>query len=1134
MNKTTVKIISCLFTVISGILVAQSCTDEIPRVFENTVMSLERMSLNLSAGSAQFDTYQQSGQTVTVRAENIDWEFTDIPEWISVTPVSGSGDTEVRIEISENPVAVNRVGVLTFRSVGSAWNYSTPYTVSQYRAPYSISLPVDTVQVLSESTTRTVQVDVNTDTWKIIIPESMDWCTARKAEGGLVITVDENSAAYARKGVIELHTDDVSAYLTVSQHPAGVKSVTSSVDFNVEGGTKSMGVDISASWSIDNIYSWIDVGTMSGDAGFVTLPIQVTPNYDIRSRDGYIYIVISSDNKIAIPVHQQGIDFRVDESVNVPSTGSTSRLDIHTNMPWKFCIDSIPGWISVDPQSGTGSTQVLLTVKPNMTTNLRSASLPIDIMSHDGSSILSHTAVDVIQDGFTFGADSTAVYFSDIAGTISFNIKSDGYWSAHAKENWITISPDDGRGNAQIQVSVTANMDSTARMGSVILMTEGSRDTISVYQAGKVLNVSSKVLAFHSQRDSAKVSLRANGPWTASASAGWIELSESEGDGNCDITIIVQDNPFASSRLGEVIVTRGGYNPVKISVTQAGRYLNISTNYIVFFDKGGTSEPITVQTDGTWTIATPDWIIVNKETESQFTITVPENTGTNTRTATLSVYMTDLTNGSLQRTITVLQGAHFEAEYVDLGLSVYWATCNVGATTPEGYGNMYSWGEITTNYHSWYYYTWCNGTQSTLKKYNSYSDYGYGGFVDYKTVLDPADDVAGIMWGGDWRMPTKYEFDELVNNCVWVWTTQGGVNGYRITSLVPGYTDRSIFLPAAGASWGSSGKEGDYWQSNVSFNPGFSWNMHFHSGYYSVGDDNRCNGYPIRPVRNSPSSDNVSVILSRTAMSIAEGKTDTILATVRQKYEITGHDVQWSSSNNSIATVTPSGVVTGVAPGICTITASTGSAQAECLVNVTSISVTPEYVDLGLSVNWATFNVGADRPEGFGDYFAWGETESKSSYYWSSYKYCNGSDYHNITKYCNSSEWGTVDNKFYLEPVDDAATILWGDDWRMPRPEEMEELIQNCTWVWTSLNGVDGYMITSNVAGYTDRSIFLPATGVCGVDNQMGVGFNGQYWTSSSADAGFAAAWKLIFNQGFFSVNSDNRFYGYPIRPVTK
>ncbi|MBR5532185.1 MAG: T9SS C-terminal target domain-containing protein, partial [Bacteroidales bacterium] len=127
-----------------------------------------------------------------------------------------------------------------------------------------------------------------------------------------------------------------------------------------------------------------------------------------------------------------------------------------------------------------------------------------------------------------------------------------------------------------------------------------------------------------------------------------------------------------------------------------------------------------------------------------------------------------------------------------------------------------------------------------------------------------------------------------------------------------------------------------------------------------------------------------------------------------------------------------------------------------------------EYVDLGLpsGIKWATCNVGANSPEDYGDYFAWGETEPKDYYDWSTYKYCNGS-YDIMTKYFTDSDYGTVDNKTTLELTDDAAHVNWGGNWRMPTKAEQDELrnTDNCTWEWTTLNGVEGYKVISKKNG---------------------------------------------------------------------
>ena len=151
-----------------------------------------------------------------------------------------------------------------------------------------------------------------------------------------------------------------------------------------------------------------------------------------------------------------------------------------------------------------------------------------------------------------------------------------------------------------------------------------------------------------------------------------------------------------------------------------------------------------------------------------------------------------------------------------------------------------------------------------------------------------------------------------------------------------------------------------------------------------------------------------------------------------------------------------------------------------------------EAVDLGLSVKWATMNVGANSPEEYGDYFAWGETTPKETYSLETYKWCKGSQY-TLTKYCNNSGYGTVDNKTVLDPEDDAAHVNWGGTWRIPTDKEYEELVDNCTWIWTTLNGVNGY----NVIGSNGNSIFLPAAGYRSYDSLSTDGSRGNYWSSS-------------------------------------
>ena len=185
---------------------------------------------------------------------------------------------------------------------------------------------------------------------------------------------------------------------------------------------------------------------------------------------------------------------------------------------------------------------------------------------------------------------------------------------------------------------------------------------------------------------------------------------------------------------------------------------------------------------------------------------------------------------------------------VDLGLSVKWANHNVGATAPEEYGGYYAWGETEENSdYSWSTYKWCYGSYNTMKKYCTNSSYGTT--VDNKTVLDPADDVAHVSWGGNWRMPTLAEIKELKSKCSWRWTTVNGINGYKVT----GPNGNSIFLPAAGRRLGtelySRGSSGRYWSGTLGEDYGYdACGLNFGSGCRYWYNYNRYNGHTVRPV----------------------------------------------------------------------------------------------------------------------------------------------------------------------------------------------------------------------------------------------------------------------------------------------
>ena len=180
-------------------------------------------------------------------------------------------------------------------------------------------------------------------------------------------------------------------------------------------------------------------------------------------------------------------------------------------------------------------------------------------------------------------------------------------------------------------------------------------------------------------------------------------------------------------------------------------------------------------------------------------------------------------------------------------------------------------------------------------------------------------------------------------------------------------------------------------------------------------------------------------------------------------------------------------------------------------------------IDLGTSVKWASFNLGATKPEEFGHYYAWGETEpNKTSYSWTSYKWSDGSK-SNLNKYT------IYDNKTALDVEDDAAHALLGEKWRMPTKEELQELSLSCSWTKKTVNGVAGYEGKSN---YTGNTIFLPMCGVFRESEIKEIGQTGIYWSSDQANTKWKAESLYMMTNTSPQMGEDERAYGYSIRPV--
>lgn len=281
-----------------------------------------------------------------------------------------------------------------------------------------------------------------------------------------------------------------------------------------------------------------------------------------------------------------------------------------------------------------------------------------------------------------------------------------------------------------------------------------------------------------------------------------------------------------------------------------------------------------------------------------------------------------------------------------------------------------------------------------------------------------------------------------------------------------------------------------------------------------------------------------SLILNKTSITLKVGQSYKL--TVKGKFSLTNKP-QWSSLNEKIAKVSSTGKVSAIAVGRAKIVAKFGKKVGYCVVTVVTAddsgagntSVPGAYcdvVDLGLSVKWATCNLGARKPGEFGDYFAWGETQPKKYFDFDNLKYSVNAMGFEFTKYVTNKGSGSVDGRSVLEPSDDAAYKAC-KAFATPTIEEWEELVTKCKWTLGNQDGNRGYIVT----GPSGKSIFLPAAGFyyCERGNQVGV--DGYYWSASLNKRSNNAAWKLMFDRaGQNYTSSGSRSAGLTIRPVCR
>lgn len=448
-----------------------------------------------------------------------------------------------------------------------------------------------------------------------------------------------------------------------------------------------------------------------------------------------------------------------------------------------------------------------------------------------------------------------------------------------------------------------------------------------------------------------------------------------------------------------------------------------------------------------------------------------------------------------------------DIELIDLGLSVRWANMNIDASAPSRNGGYYAWGETTTkSIYSWATYTHCSGSASSCQD--------IGSNISMNFIYDRAYNLSSKIC-----MPTAAQWEELITQCTWTAATVDGVKGYT----VKGPSGKTIFLPFSGCSYdGSShgvGSNAYYWSANNTADNASKAQVAFikSGATATVTSINRRTGAAIRAVETFSEIGRQYLYNYRQdgdfngwpIIKVGEITYSSIDTLGVEHDDVVVQEILTSDGFYRIPLNAIDSLVFKVHPNNDIMTYHTCPDAGH-----------PHIIDLGLpsGTKWACCNVGANTPDGYGGYYAWGEMEEKEVYMPETYTYCDGTWYgfYDIGANICGTEY-------------DVASVKWGEAWQMPSLDHIMELINCCSCTMVTINGINGNMFVGPSGG----SIFIPFSGVIHGSDLEYCGGYGSYWSGTQYPYDKSNAYTLCHESGYAGYcHGLGRQGGNSVRPV--
>ncbi|MBO4800331.1 MAG: BACON domain-containing protein [Bacteroidaceae bacterium] len=594
--------------------------------------------IQINSDQIVLEASQKRSQTIEVKAVASPWEFRGMDSWLTVNPSSSNQNEKVEVAAKENLSGeVVRSCILLLESTDPTYDYKRNISVTQQAATPYLNVSESTLAVSASSANIDVSISANID-WHV--STSAQWLTVTSSSDGITIKVQENTETSARSATIRIE-GALSKTITVTQAiPSQPISNERSLDFDNAGGSYQLSITSEVAWKAETSASWLHLSPDNGEAGQTTMTVEALPNSSLNDRSGFVFLKIGEQEALSITVNQKGISLTISpETLSFKADESSQTIQVQSNTTWSVL--SKPDWLTIFETNGSGTCQLMLTCSDNWGTTARNGILKI---GREGTELVKQ--VTVTQEGRNFSELISSLTFDATASSQTVTITTDGQWKATVSENWITTSPSSGTGKATMTINVTENTKENERNGVIDVTVGDITQHIAVTQRGKYFTIDPNTFAeLPSKGGTHVLHIETNERWTASSTSNWIQLSAANGFGNIDVSITAPDNPSIHGRKDTTSFIPTYLQPIRIITSQAARYLKVDATEFYFFAKGGVSEPVTVNTDASYTVGTTDsWLTIHQDNNT-FTVSASKNETEIERRGQVIVKMTGLKEG---------------------------------------------------------------------------------------------------------------------------------------------------------------------------------------------------------------------------------------------------------------------------------------------------------------------------------------------------------------------------------------------------------------------------------------------------------------------------------------------------------